>query len=136
MNRYVQIPLLITVTFLLSLFFILNLFVVFFLIGVITWVMEKIGIIGDNTVFTVSSIFYAILGILTLINYLKTTRQWKEVILGLHFFCFSMTSLFPLILKLFSSVEPPYFLNSIVTILISGLTLTWVGQMKFKTIGK
>ena len=136
MNRYVQIPLILTITFLLSLFFLINLFVVLFLIGVMIWIMEKIGIVGDNKIFIISSIFYTILGVLTLVNYVKTTRQWKEVILGILFFCFSMTSLFPLILKLFSSVEPPYLLNSIVTILISGLILIWVGQMKVKAIEK
>ena len=133
MNRYIQIPLLMTGAWLLlSLVSIINFFVVFSLIAAITWIIEKIGVFGDNTIFAVSSIFYAILAILTLVIYIKTTKQWKEIILGLLFFCFSITSLFPLILKLLSSVEPPYLLDFLVIILISGLILTCAGQKKVK----
>jgi hypothetical protein len=135
MNRYIKIPVLMTgAWFFLSLVPIINLLVLFSLQETVSWVGVQIGVFGDNTSLASSSIFYGILSIITLVIYFRTAKQWKEAVLGFLFFCFSMTSLFPSTLKLFSLVEPPYVLDFVTISLISGLILISTGQMKVKAV--
>src|SRR5687768_15658811 len=102
MNRHIKIPVIMTgAWFLLSLVSIINLLIFVSLQATVSWICLQIGIFGDNTSFTISSIVYGILSIITLFIYFRTAKQWKEVVLGFLFFCFSMTSLFPSIVKLF-----------------------------------
>jgi hypothetical protein len=135
MNRYIKIPVLMTgAWFFLSLVPIINLLVLFSLQEIVSWFGVQIGVFGDNTSLAISSIFYGILSIITLVIYFRTAKQWKEAVLGFLFFCFSMTSLFPSTLKRFSLVEPPYVLDFVTISLISGLILISTGQMKVKAV--
>jgi hypothetical protein len=134
MNRYITIPLLLSIIWLvLSFFTMVNLFLLFSLLEVLWWVSEKIGVEDDLAYLDFGSVFYGILTMLMLLFYLKTHKRWQEVMLGISYFCFATAALFPFMLKLLSTVEPPYTLDFIVITIIAGLIVTTAGLIKFKT---
>ena len=90
------------------------------------------GIHNQKTHYFISSFIYGIISVLTLFSYYKTAKLWKEMIFIILSFCFMVVSFFPWTLKLFSQIEPPYFLDFIITTTIASLLLITVGLIKSK----
>jgi hypothetical protein len=132
MSRYKAIPMTLSFFWLLFSIIPINLFVVFSLDYIISLLGSVLNLNETDEHILLMSVVYGALAVATLTVYYNSVKFWQEIACSFLTMCFLTAALFPLTLKMFPTIEPPYALDFIIITIVSGGLLLIIGQIKKK----